>query len=144
MKLGTTLLNFSLENTENLDLIRGEASFFDARTVRVERAGGEDLHLRSEKIFINTGAKPVIPPIDGLGQVAFLDSTSVMELNELPEHLIVVGGGYVAIEFGQMFRRYGSRVTIIERGEQLLPREDRDVAEEVVKILEEDGIDLRL
>src|SRR5918996_628067 len=76
----------SLENTENLDLIRGEASFFDARTVRVKRAGGEDLHLRSEKIFINTDAKPVIPPIDGLGQVAFLDSTSVMELNELPEH----------------------------------------------------------
>src|ERR687891_1944305 len=133
-----------LEATANLDVIRGEASFIDPRTVKVEGAGSETLRLRAEKIFINTGAKPVIPPIDGLNRVPSLDSTSIMELDALPKHLLIVGGGYVAIEFGQMFRRYGSRVTIIERGEQLLPREDRDVAEEVVKILEEDGIDLRL
>ncbi|MEX0802543.1 MAG: FAD-dependent oxidoreductase [Candidatus Binatia bacterium] len=134
----------SVESTENLDLIRGEASFIGARTVKIERAGSEALHLGSEKIFINTGAKPVIPPIDGLDQVSFLDSTSVMGLNSLPKHLVIVGGGYVAIEFGQMFRRYGSQVTIIERGEQLLGREDSDIAEEVGKILTEDGIDVRL
>src|SRR5262249_20291354 len=104
----------------------------------------EALRLSAEKIFINTGAKPVIPPIDGLSRVPSLDSTSIMELDALPKHLLIVGGGYIAIEFGQMFRRYGSQVTIIERGEQLLAREDSDVAEEVYKILGEDGIDVRL
>src|SRR5215510_2390837 len=133
-----------LEATANLDVIRGDASFIDARTVKVEGAGGEALRLNSEKIFINTGAKPIIPPIDGLSRVASLDSTSIMELDALPKHLLIVGGGYIAIEFGQMFRRYGSRVTIIEHGEQLLAREDNDVAEEVCKILREDGIDVRL
>jgi pyruvate/2-oxoglutarate dehydrogenase complex dihydrolipoamide dehydrogenase (E3) component len=133
-----------LEATVNLDVIRGEASFIDARTVKVERAGSEALRLSAEKIFINTGAKPVIPPIDGLDRVPSLDSTSIMELDAVPKHLLIVGGGYIAIEFGQMFRRYGSPVTIIELGEQLLAREDSDVAEEVYKILREDGIDVRL
>src|SRR5262245_10437817 len=133
-----------LETTANLDVIHGEASFIDARTVKVEGAGNEALRLRGEKIFINTGAKPVIPPIDGLNRVPFLDSTSIMELDALPQHLLIMGGGYIAIEFGQMFRRYDSQVTIIERGAQLLAREDSDVAEEVDKILREDGIDVRL
>jgi pyruvate/2-oxoglutarate dehydrogenase complex dihydrolipoamide dehydrogenase (E3) component len=133
-----------LETTANLDVIRGEASFIDARTVKVEDAGSEALRLSAEKIFINTGAKPVIPPIDGLNRVPSLDSSSIMEMEALPKHLLIIGGGYIAIEFGQMFRRYGSKVTIIERGEQLLAREDSDVAEEVYKILREDGIDVRL
>jgi pyruvate/2-oxoglutarate dehydrogenase complex dihydrolipoamide dehydrogenase (E3) component len=133
-----------LEATANLDVIRGEASFIDAKTVKVEGAGNEALRLSAEKIFINTGAKLVIPPIGGLSRVPSLDSTSIMELDALPKHLLIVGGGYIAIEFGQMFRRYGSQVTIIERGEQLLAREDSDVAEEVYKILREDGIDVRL
>ena len=133
-----------LETTANLDVIRGEASFIDARTVKVEGSANETLRLSSEKIFINTGAKPVIPPIVGLDRVPSLDSTSIMELEALPKHLLIMGGGYIAIEFGQMFRRYGSQVTIIERGEQLLVREDSDVAEEVYKILREDGIDVRL
>src|SRR5262249_29185396 len=133
-----------LEATANLDIIQGGASFIDARTVKVEDAGSEALRLSAEKIFINTGAKPVIPTIDGLSRVPSLDSTSIMELDALPKHLLIVGGGYIAIEFGQMFRRYGSQVTIIERREQLLAREDSDVAEEVCKILGEDGIDVRL
>src|SRR5262247_612919 len=133
-----------LETTANLDVIRGEASFIDARTVKVEGAGSEALRLSGEKIFINTGAKPVIPTIDGLNRVPSLDSTSIMELDAVPKHLLIMGGGYIAIEFGQMFRRYGSQVTIIERDEQLLAREDRDVAEEVSTILREDGIDVRL
>src|SRR5215471_10543410 len=128
----------------NLDVIRGEASFIDARTIKVESAGSEALRLSAEKIFINTGAKPVIPTIDGLNRVPSLDSTSIMELEALPKHLLIMGGGYIAIEFGQMFRRYGSKVTIVERGEQLLAREDSDVAEEVYKILREDGIDVKL
>jgi pyruvate/2-oxoglutarate dehydrogenase complex dihydrolipoamide dehydrogenase (E3) component len=129
-----------LEATANLDVIRGEASFIDARTVKVEGSGNETLRLSTEKIFINTGAKPVIPPIAGLNRVPSLDSTSIMELETLPKHLLIVGGGYIAIEFGQMFHRYGSQVTIIEQGKQLLAREDSDVAEEVYKILREDGI----
>jgi pyruvate/2-oxoglutarate dehydrogenase complex dihydrolipoamide dehydrogenase (E3) component len=133
-----------LETTAHLDVIRGEASFIDARTVKVEGAGNEALRLSGEKIFINTGAKPLFPPIDGLNRVPSLDSTSIMELDALPKHLLIVGGGYIAIEFGQMFHRYGSQVTLIERGEQLLAREDSDVAEEVYKILTEDGIDVRL
>ena len=133
-----------LEATANLDLIRGEASFIDARTIKVEGASNETLRLRGEKIFINTGAKPVTPPIDGLNRVPFLDSTSIMELDALPKHLLIMGGGYIAIEFGQMFRRYGSQVTIVERGEHLLAHEDSDVAEEVYEILREDGIDVRL
>jgi pyruvate/2-oxoglutarate dehydrogenase complex dihydrolipoamide dehydrogenase (E3) component len=133
-----------LEASANLDVIRGEASFIDARTVKVQGASNETLRLSSEKIFINTGAKPVMPPIGGLNRVPSLDSTSIMELEALPKHLLIMGGGYIAIEFGQMFRRYGSQVTIIERGEQLLAREDSDVAEEVYKILREDGIDVRL
>src|SRR5262245_20545925 len=133
-----------LEATANLDVIQGEVSFIDARTVRVEGAGSEALRLSAEKIFINTGAKPVSPPIDGLNRVPSLDSTSIMELEALPKHLLIMGGGYIAIEFGQMFHRYGSQVTIIERGEQLLAREDSDVAEEEYKILREDGIDVRL
>src|SRR5262249_35331033 len=88
--------------------------------------------------------RPAIPPIDGLNRVPSLDSTSIMELDAVPKHLLIVGGGYISIEFGQMFRRYGSQVTIIELGEQLLAREDSDVAEEVSKILREDGIDVRL
>src|SRR5262245_48380170 len=133
-----------LEATVNLDIIRGEASFIDARSVKVEGTGDEGLRLSARKIFINTGVKPVIPTIDGLSLVPCLDSTSIMELDALPKHLLVVGGGYIAIEFGQMFRRYGSQVTIIERGAQLLAREDSDVAEEVCRILREDGIDVRL
>src|SRR5262245_50005563 len=132
-----------LEASANLDVIHGQASFIDARIVNVE-GPGEALRLRGEKIFINTGAKPVIPPIDGLNRVPFLDSTSIMELDALPKHLLIMGGGYIAIEFGQMFRRYGSQVTVIERGEQLLAHEDSDVGEEVYKILREDGIDVRL
>jgi len=133
----------ALDAIAGLDVIRGNASFIDARNVKVERAGVAQ-RLKADKIFINTGAKAVIPPIDGLERVPFLDSTSIMELDELPEHLLIMGGGYIAIEFGQMFRRYGSQVTIIERGEHLLAREDSDVSEEVRQILQEDGIAVRL
>src|SRR5215831_4363684 len=133
----------ALEAIAGLDVIHGDASFIDARSVKVEGAG-VDLRLKADRIFINTGAKPVIPPIKGLDRVPFLNSTSIMELDALPNHLLIMGGGYIAIEFGQMFHRYGSQVTILERGEQLLAREDSDVAEGVYEILREDGIDVRL
>ncbi|MGD0403139.1 MAG: mercuric reductase [Candidatus Acidiferrales bacterium] len=134
----------AMEHTSNLELIFGEASFTGAKAVRVRlRDGGERL-LTSERIFINAGARPKVPPIDGLKDVAFLDSTSIMELASVPEHLIVLGGGYIGLEFGQMFRRFGSHVTILQSGGQLLAGEDADVAGAVAAILKQDGIEVLL
>jgi len=131
-----------IEQTVGLDLLFGEARFTGSKTMEVHLNEGEIRHLTADKIFINTGTRPVNPPVEGLDRVPSLDSTSIMELESLPEHLLVLGGGYIGLEFGQMFRRFGSQVTIVQRGEQLLAREDVDVAEEVAKILREDGIEL--
>ncbi len=124
-----------LEEAENLDLIFGQAGFTGPKTIQVQLNEGGVRQLKAKKIFINTGARPIIPSIDGLDDVPFLDSTSIMELGTVPEHLVVLGGGYIGLEFGQMFRRFGSDVTIIQRSQRLLTREDVDVAEEVAKIL---------
>ena len=133
-----------IEGTDGLDLWRGEASFSGPRTVEVRLDNGGTTRLTAPTICINTGARPAPPPIEGLDRVPFLDSTSVMELDEVPEHLLVLGGGYVALEFGQLFRRLGAKVTIVQRGKQLLAREDTDVAAAIADILREDGIDVLL
>lgn len=125
----------AVESRKNLHLYRGHARFLDARRVKV----GEHV-LESERVFINTGTRPEIPRIDGLDRVKYLTNATLMELTELPEHLLVLGGGYIGLEFGQMFRRFGSRVTIVHRGEQILPREDADVAGELQKTLEGEGM----
>jgi pyruvate/2-oxoglutarate dehydrogenase complex dihydrolipoamide dehydrogenase (E3) component len=130
-----------IENTEGLDLLMGEASFVGPKSVEVCLNSGEIHHLTADKIFINTGARPRKPSLPGLDSVPYLDSTSIMELDEVSEHLLVLGGGYVGLEFGQMFRRFGSQVTIVQRRGQLLTHEDPDVAEEVANILREDGIE---
>jgi pyruvate/2-oxoglutarate dehydrogenase complex dihydrolipoamide dehydrogenase (E3) component len=134
----------SLENTPNVELIFGVASFLGPHEVQVVKRDGSILILTSDRIFINTGTRPGIPDIHGLNSVPYFDSTTILDSSELPDHLIILGGGYVGVEFGQMFRRFGSRVTLIQRGKQLLSREDEDVAAEVARILEEDGIDIRL
>jgi pyruvate/2-oxoglutarate dehydrogenase complex dihydrolipoamide dehydrogenase (E3) component len=100
--------------------------------------------LEAELVFINTGGRPAAPDVDGLDRIPSLDSTSIMELDQVPEHLLVLGGGYIGLEFGQMFRRFGSRVTVVQRGSQLLPLEDEDVARAVLDILLEDGIEVLL
>ncbi len=133
-----------LQSTEDLDFLRGEASFAGPKELEVDLNGDGNLRVSADKIFINTGTRPSAPPVEGLEDVPFLDNRSVMELSEVPEHLLVLGGGYVGLEFGQMFRRFGSRVTIIQRGAQLLPREDEDVAEGVADILREEGIEVLL
>ena len=133
-----------IEKTSNLDLIFGEASFTGPKSVLVRLRDGGQRTLTGEKIFINAGARPTVPDIDGLKDIPFLDSSSIMELGTVPEHLMVLGGGYVGLEFGQMFRRFGSHVTIIHQHPQLLPNEDTDVAREIEKILTEDGIDVLL
>ncbi len=133
-----------IEQTTNVDLIFGEASFTDARSLVIRQKNGGQLVLTAGKIFINAGARPAVPAIDGLKSVPFLDSTSIMELDKVPDHLLVLGGGYVGLEFGQMFRRFGSRVTMVQAGGQLLNREDQDIAEEVAKILQQDGVEVLL
>ena len=133
-----------LEKTKNLDLLFGEASFTSANSILLRSKDSRRRTLSAERIFINAGCRPAVPALDGLKDVPFLDSTSIMELDTVPEHLLVLGGGYVGLEFGQMFRRFGSRVTIAQSGSQLLAREDSDVAEEVAAILKQDAIDVLL
>ena len=130
-----------LESTEHLHLMFGEARFIGPRAVTVTSDRGET-RLSADLVFINTGGRPARPRLEGLARVAALDSTTIMELGELPDHLLVLGGGYIGLEFAQMFRRFGSRVTIIQRNAQLLPLEDEDVATEVRTILEQDGLDV--
>jgi pyruvate/2-oxoglutarate dehydrogenase complex dihydrolipoamide dehydrogenase (E3) component len=133
-----------IDKTANLELIVGEASFTSPTSVVVNMTDGSRRSLTADKFFINAGERPAVPAIEGLNDVPFLDSTSIMELDAVPEHLLVLGGGYVGLEFGQMFRRFGSRVTIVQMGAQLLVHEDPDVAREIATILEQDGIDIRL
>ena len=131
-----------LEKTEGIDLIYGEAKLTGPKTVEIALRAGGTRQVTAPQIFLNTGARPAVPKLDGLDQVEFLDSTSIMELGSVPEHLLILGGSYIALEFGQMFRRFGSRVTVVERSGQLLGREDADVAEEMAKILGEDGLEI--
>ncbi|NIR53114.1 mercuric reductase [candidate division KSB1 bacterium] len=133
-----------LEKNEGLELIFGEASFSGPKSVQVHTNDGNSRNLTAEKIFINTGGRPTQPRISGLDEVPILDNETIMELDVVPEHLFVIGGGYIGLEFGQLFRRLGSNVTIVQRGKQLLAREDDDVAEEVTNILEDDGIEVLL
>lgn len=129
---------------DHVELIRGEASFTGPRQIRIAlRDGGERL-LTAGQIFINTGTRSATPKIEGLDKVPWLDNESIMELDQVPEHLLVLGGGYIGVEFGQMFRRFGSRVTIVQSGPQLLGREDQDIAAEVLTILRQDGIEVLL
>src|SRR5258705_1540109 len=133
-----------LEKTANLDLISGEASFTGPKTMSVRMKDGTLRELSAERIFINAGARPSVPKLRGLADVPFLDSTSIMELEAVPEHLLVLGGGYVGLEFGQLFRRLGSRVTVVQSAAQLLVHEDADVADEVASILKQDGLEVLL
>ncbi len=131
-------------SAEGVDLLMGEARFIEPKVVEVRLNNGEIRTLAASTIYINAGARPSIPSIDGIEDVPTLDSTSIMELDSVPEHLLVFGGSYIALEFGQMFRRFGSKVTIIQRSAHLLSREDTDIADEVANILREDGIEILL
>jgi pyruvate/2-oxoglutarate dehydrogenase complex dihydrolipoamide dehydrogenase (E3) component len=130
-----------IDATPGLDRLMGEARFTGPETVEVRLAGGEVRQLTAPIIIVNTGAYPSTPPPE-LARIPTLDSTSIMELDTVPEHLIVLGGSYVGLEFGQMFRRFGSQVTVLQRSGRLLGREDPDVADEVANILREDGLDI--
>ncbi len=133
-----------LLSTEGLSLIEGEAHFVGKKQIEVDLTKGGKEFIEAETIIINTGARPSRPPIPGLDTVDALDSTSIMEINEPPRHLLVIGGGYVGLEFGQMFRRFGSDVTIVQRSKQLLSKEDQDIAGEVAEILKQEGVEILL
>lgn len=124
-----------VQEREKLHLYRGHARFVGPKRLRV----GEQ-ELEGERIFINTGTRVDVPRLEGLDGTDYLTNASIMELTEVPEHLLVLGGGYIGLEFGQMFRRFGSQVTVVQRGAHLLPREDHDVTEELQKALAEEGI----
>jgi len=124
-----------VDQQPNLRLMRGKAQFVTPHEVAVE---GET--LESEHIFINCGARANVPEIPGMNTLPYLTNETIMELNELPKHLTVLGGGYIGLEFGQMFARFGSRVTVVQSNSQIVPREDAEVAEQLQKALEEEGI----
>src|SRR6202158_3270676 len=129
-----------IEKTKNLELIFGEAEFTGPKTIRVRKRAAGELALTANQIFLNARCRPSAPASAGLSDSPYLNSTSIMELEAVPQHLLVVGGGYIGLEFGQMFRRFGSRVTIVQSGAQLLSGEDPDIAEAVLKLLRDEGI----
>jgi pyruvate/2-oxoglutarate dehydrogenase complex dihydrolipoamide dehydrogenase (E3) component len=133
-----------LKKTPHLEVIFGQANFAGPKSVAIQLNNGSLRTITAEYIFINAGCRPVVPDLEGLKDIPYLDSTSIMELDEVPEHLLVLGGGYVGLEFGQMFRRFGSRVSIVQSGRQLLSKEDADAAEAIAEIFKQDGIEVLL
>jgi pyruvate/2-oxoglutarate dehydrogenase complex dihydrolipoamide dehydrogenase (E3) component len=129
-----------LEATKGLTLIFGDATFTGPKTISVKLNDGGAVDMKADLIFLNTGCKTIIPEIEGLNDIDYLTSTTILDLDKVPEHLLVIGGNYIGLEFGQMFRRFGSKVTILEKGPRIVAREDEDVSEELTHILEEENI----
>jgi pyruvate/2-oxoglutarate dehydrogenase complex dihydrolipoamide dehydrogenase (E3) component len=127
-----------LREQKNLDVYKGQAHFESSHAVAV----GDD-RLTAEQIFINVGGRAIVPPMPGLDQISYFNNSSIMGVDFLPEHLIVVGGSYIGLEFGQMYRRFGSKVTVLQRAPRLVPREDEDVSEAIRGIMEKEGINVR-
>ena len=125
-------------NMKNVTLIRGHARFSAPRTLEVDGRT-----LRADKIFLNVGGRASVPDLPGLGDVPYLTNSSVMELDRVPEHLVIIGGSYIGLEFAHVYRRFGSNVTVVEKSDKLLPHEDDDVAAEIRTILEREGIAIR-
>jgi pyruvate/2-oxoglutarate dehydrogenase complex dihydrolipoamide dehydrogenase (E3) component len=123
------------DRAERIRLYRGQARFTAPHSISVN---GED--LESDRIFIDTGTRPIVPQIQGLEKTNYLTNASIMEVREIPEHLLILGAGYVGLEFGQMFRRFGSEVTVIDLGDHILPHEDTDISDALRQILEKEGM----
>lgn len=128
-------LEQKLAETEGIEVIRGEARFTGPRQLAIN-----DEEIEGEVVVIDTGSRPQIPDVPGLKDVPYLTAAELLDLEELPEHLIILGGGYIGLEFGQSFRRFGARVTIVEKGDRLLTREDADVTEAIETFLRKEGI----
>ncbi len=129
---------------DNIAVLEGHAAFTGPHTLRVALATGRSQDVTAPLIFINTGTRAAVPAIAGLAEAGYLTTAQLLDLKELPEHLLILGGGYIGLEFGQMFRRFGSRVTVVEAGPQLLEREDDDVCQGLREVLEAEGIEFVL
>lgn len=129
----------SLKRLENCRVYEGHARFVSPHEVQV----GSEV-LRSEQIFLNVGARAAVPEIPGLNEIDYLTNSSMMDVDFLPRHLLVLGGSYIGLEFGQMYRRFGSEVTIVELGPRLASREDQDVSESIAGFLAKEGVDIRV
>jgi len=128
-----------LEGMDGCTLIRGHARFEDPHTIRVD-----DEVLRADRIYLNVGGRAVVPDIPGLADVDYLTNVGILDLDVLPEHLVIVGGSYIALEFAQMYRRFGAKVSVVEKGPRLTAREDEDVSAAIKEILEAEGIDVHV
>jgi pyruvate/2-oxoglutarate dehydrogenase complex dihydrolipoamide dehydrogenase (E3) component len=122
---------------KNCTVIRGHASFVSPHEIEVE---GQ--RLTGDQVFLNVGGRALVPDMPGIDTVPYLTNSSILELDKVPEHLVVIGGSYIGLEFGQMFRRFGAKVTVIERNPRLVPKEDADVSDAVLDILQREGIDV--
>jgi pyruvate/2-oxoglutarate dehydrogenase complex dihydrolipoamide dehydrogenase (E3) component len=128
-----------LTGMDGCTVIRGHARFEDPHTLRI----GDQI-LQADRIFLNVGGRAVVPDIPGLTDVEFLTNVSILELDTVPDHLVIIGGGYIALEFAQMYRRFGARVTVVEKGPRLASREDEDVSDAIKTILQNEGIEIVL
>ncbi len=128
-----------LEGMDNCTLIRGHARFIDSHTVEVD-----DQVLQADKIFLNVGGRAIVPEMPGLSDVDYMTNVGILDLDTLPEHLVIIGGSYIALEFAQMYRRFGADVTVLEKGPRLTSREDEDVSAAIKEILENEGIAVEL
>ncbi|MCE6990106.1 mercuric reductase [Dyadobacter sp. CY323] len=135
-------LEKGIGETKNLDLIEGTAIFTDKKEITVTLNDGGSAVLTADLFFLNTGETPAIPDIEGIKDIDYHTSTTILDIEEIPEHLLILGSGYIGLEFGQMFRRFGSNVTILEPSGRILKKEDEDIAEEITKILAEEGIQI--
>jgi len=131
------------QETPGLDVIFAEATFTDTKTVQITTKNNQKQQLKADLIFLNVGCKTFIPDIEGLEDINYLTSTSILELDEVPDSLLVLGGNYIGLEFGQMFQRFGSKVTIVERSARIVSREDEDISVEMRKILELENINIQ-
>ncbi len=136
---GNTGVTNWMKNLDNGTVFEGHGRLEGSNAVRVNG----DV-LEAEKIFINVGARAVVPDIPGLDGVKYLTNSGLLDLDEVPEHLLIAGGSYIGLEFAQIYRRFGSKVTVVEQGPRLIPRDDEDISEAVREIMENEGIDVRL
>ncbi|MCC3151645.1 mercuric reductase [Hymenobacter sp. BT770] len=126
---------------DNITVLGGHAAFTGPRTLHVALADGTAQDLTAPLVFINAGTRPAVPNLEGLAEAGYLTTTELLDLQELPEHLLILGGGYIGLEFSQMFRRFGSRVTVVEAGMRLLEHEDDDACRGLQEVLSQEGIE---
>jgi len=126
-----------MKSTDNITLFEGYGTFTDSKTILVN-----DTKIKGENIFINVGTRQATPPIDGLNETPWLDSERLLEVKELPDHLVIIGGGYIGMEYAQIYRRFGCEVTVIQRSDEVMPQEDKDISQAIRTILEDEGVEI--